>query len=159
LVGIPSLEPTRPGGAAPMTPLERLKAARDRLPVLPVEPYAIQAEASAPHPPPPDGSRTVRLFSGKVPRRPDPSGQHLEKHWYDCLSYPFRAARLCLGLAMILTVLSAGVAMILPRLLAEPPEGAYALLAFHAAWVAVVLVLAGLPCGFLEAVLESASGG
>ena len=157
LVGIPALQPTRPGGAAPMTPLERLRHARDRQP-LPVEAAPPPVDRS-PDPVPPGGSRRVRLISGKVPRRPDPTGAHLEKHWYNCLSYPLRAWRICLGLAVMLSVLTAMVAMLLPHLLADPPTGTWALVAFHAGWVAVVLFTFGLPCSFLEAVLESASAG
>jgi hypothetical protein len=159
LVGIPSLQPTRPGGAGPMTPLERLRHARESKPLPPPEEVAPKAEAPEPPPPPPGGSRTVRLLAGKVSRRPDPSGQNLEKHWYQCLSYPLRAFRLCVGLALILTALSAAVAMLLPRLLAAPPEGPLALLAFHSTWALGILLIAGLPCSFLEAVMESASAG
>lgn len=158
LVGIPSLQPTTPGGAAPMTPLERLRHARDRKPI-PAQKAAPQDEGPPPIAPPTGPSRRVRLLAGKVHRRPDPTGAHLEKHWHQCLAYPFRAFRLCLGLALILSFLSAGVSMILPRLLRETPEGPWALLAFHTAWVAAVLLLAGLPCSFLEAVLESAAAG
>lgn len=158
LVGIPALRPALPGAAGPMTPLERLRHARDRKPLPPPEQPAAQLEAPA-APKPPGGSRTVRLLAGKISRRPDPTGAHLEKRWYECLSYPLRAFRLCVGLALILTALNAAVAMLLPRLLAEPPEGPWALAAFHSTWALGVLLIAGLPCSFLEAVMESASAG
>src|SRR5262249_20226099 len=158
-VGIPALKPNTPDGAPPMTPLERLRHARDRKPAPPAfaPPAAVEEnpEPALLLPPTPDGTRRVRPLPGHAPPRPPPPARPSEGGWYRCLPSPLRASRLCRGLAVVLTALPAAVAMLLPRLLADPPAGPLALAAFHAGWLAVVLVAAGLPCGFLDAVLES----
>jgi hypothetical protein len=162
-VGIPALKPTHAGTpAAPLSPLERLRHARKR----PQVPAVAAPPGSAPEPesqPPPAARpidiRRVRLLSSRGTRPAHPTGRHLEEHWYECLLYPLRALRLCLGLALFLTVLSAVMAVFLPLLLAEPRSDPWALALLRLACVLVVLLTIGLPCSFLECVLNSAAEG
>jgi hypothetical protein len=155
-VGIPSLKPTLPGGAPPLSPQERLRHARTQKPPPGAAP-APRAEAP-PAAPAPVETRVVRLLSTRA-QRPARTGQHLEKRWYECLAYPFRAARLCLGLALFLTVLSAVGAVEVPVLLDEPPAEPWALALFRLSWVLFLVVIVGVPCSFLDRVLASASAG
>jgi hypothetical protein len=160
-VGIPSLKPTHPGTtAAPMTPLERLRHARHRAP-LPAATPAPQEEIAKPPAPRRVDPRLVRLLSSRGIRRPELTGRHLEKNWNECLVYPLRAWRLCLGLALLLTLLSAGFAVFLPRLLAEPTSDpqSVAFVALRMACGLLLLLTFAFPCSFLECVLTSAVAG
>jgi hypothetical protein len=154
-VGIPSRRPIHPGGAAPMTPLERQRHARNQPPS---EPATAQTESPTPAEPQPVDTRLVRLLSRRGNRR-DLTGRHLEKHWGGCLLYPFRAWRLCLGLAVFLTVFSAGLAVFLPHMLAKPPDDPTALAASRVSCVLLLLLLVGPPGVFLVCVLASAVDG
>lgn len=155
MVGIPALQPTVAGGAAPMTPQERIQAARAR------KPSSADDTAAGPdaEPAAADGQR-VRLFSERAKTRPRPSGRHLEKHWYECLLYPLRARRLCFGLALILTAFSAVLAMYLPFLVTAPSvEDPYPALGLYLTWAILIVWIIGLPCSFLDRVLASAAQG
>jgi hypothetical protein len=156
-VGIPPLTPLGPGLAAPMTPDERRKLAYERR--TRAAPVAAPAAPSAPPAPAashPIDIRIVRLLSSKGQRRPELQGRHLESRWSEFLLYPLRAWHLCLELAVLLTVLSAGTAIFLPRLLADP-LGHSGWTVFHLSWV--LLLLFGVPCSFLDCVLASAVAG
>lgn len=158
LVGVPGLEPTVAGGASPMTPQERARAARDRALIEALAsdiPGLAPREESVTSKP-----RRVGLLSAKEASKRERSNRHLEKHWYECLVYPLRAWRLCLLLALSLTVLSVGLAMFVPRLIQTPEtDEPMAVAAIHLTWVLIALFLAGLPCSFLDRVLASAAGG
>jgi hypothetical protein len=161
LVGVPGLDPTVAGGEGVMTPQERLRRARENPPT-PAEAAAgelldalAKEEAATPKP-----QRRVRLMSEKEARKQERSNRHLERHWYESLLYPLRAWRLCLVLALVLTSLSVALATFVPRLLhdAEPADAWEAAMT-HVVWVLPALLIAGLPCSFLERVLVSAAGG
>jgi hypothetical protein len=92
-------------------------------------------------------------------RRQHKRKRELEKHSSECLLYPLHAWRICLGLALLFTVLSAGFARLLPQLLAEPPSDPRMQALFLFMWIPIVVLLVGLPCGFLESVLASAVAG
>jgi hypothetical protein len=160
-VGVPSLRPTQTGTvAAPLTPLERLRHARNRAPL----PSGTSAPSAPPDQPPPAAprpgdSRLVHLLSSRGTRRPNLSGRHLEKHWYQCLQYPLRACHFCFGLSLTLTLCSGAVAVLLPLLLSEPPTDSWALGFFYAGCGLLLVLLVGLPCSFLEMVLASAMAG
>src|SRR6059036_1063667 len=113
-VGIPGLKPTQRGTeAAPLSPIQRLRHARERKP-LPTATPALPPESPPPARRPAD-PRLVHLLSSRGMRQPHLTGRHLEEHWYECLVYPLRAWRLCLGLALFLTLLSAAVSLFMPR--------------------------------------------
>ena len=119
-VGVPSLEPAVAGGQRAMTPQERVRHARNN----PPPPEAVAAETLLQEvlAGPKAAGRRVRLHSAKGPRRP--TTRRLEQHWYEFLIYPLSAWRLCLGLAVGLTVLSAGLLVWLPTQLntTEPAD-------------------------------------
>jgi hypothetical protein len=163
-VGIPALKPTGPvAGVAPLTPLERLRRARDRKP--------LSGDQSAPPPetpaagpmprgvPRPLDPRVVHLLSKKGKRRAELVGRHLEKHWAEFLLYPIRAWRFCLTIALFLTVLSLLGALALPLFLAETSVESWQMPMSYAGGVLLVVVIVGLPCSFLDCVLASAAAG
>jgi hypothetical protein len=160
-VGIPSLLPNVPGGLGPMTPFERQVQTRRR-----------EREAGVPAAPPPGSAlplaparanpAIVRLLAVRGKRTADPSGRPLEERWYECLRYPLRAGRLCLSLALLLTVFSAGAALVLPGWLARYSANPYGegLLDQHAPLIVFLLVMvSGIPCSFLDCVLSSSVEG
>ena len=111
-----------------MTPQERVRHARDN----PPRPEAAAAETLLQEmlAGPKAAGRRVRLHSGKAPRRP--SSRRLEQHWYEFLIYPLSAWRLCLGLAIMLTILSAVLLVWLPtRLNATEPADDWGTRAFY----------------------------
>jgi hypothetical protein len=155
-VGVPSLEPTVVGGQRPMTPRERIRHTRNN----PPPPEAVAAEMLLREvlAGPKEAGRRVRLRSGDGPRRPPT--RPLERHWYEFLIYPLSAWRLCLGLAVALTLLSAGLLVWLPtRLNTTGPADDWAERAFYLSVSLIAILTAGLPCTFLERVLASAAGG
>jgi hypothetical protein len=159
LVGVPALEPTVAGGAAPMTPQERARAARDRALLEALAPD-IPDFGRPEGPPAPKAPRRVGFLSEKEARKRERSNRHLEKRWYESLLYPLRAWRLCFALALVLTALSVGLSVWVPHLINRPEtEDPSALAATHLTWVLIALFVAGLPCSFLDRVLASAAGG
>src|SRR5260370_3706922 len=161
-VGIPSIKPTHPGTlAGPMTKKERLRHARQNAPPAGqgAGPDTRRADfQSAPQATGPTiDSRLVQLLSSRGVRRRQSTGRHLEKHWYQCLWYPLRAWALCLGLAEFLTLLSSGVAVVLPHWLVEPPSDPVSLNAIRLACVVLPILILGIPFSFLDAVLASAA--
>ena len=155
-VGVPSLEPAVAGGQRAMTPQERVRHARAN----PPPPEAVAAEALLEEmlAGPKTMGRRVRLHSAKAPRRP--ATRRLEQHWYEFLIYPLSAWRLCLGLAILLTLLSAVLLVWLPTHLNEiEPADDWATRAFYLNIVVIAALLASLPCTFLERVLVSATRG
>jgi hypothetical protein len=158
-VGIPSLQPTHRGTvAAPLTPLERQRLARER-PLPPTPAPAPQPAAAAPAAPRPVAVGLVRLLSDKAKRRADLTGRDLEKHWHECLLYPLRAWRLCLWLSVFLTALSVAGALVVPGVLAEAPADPLALAVLRLACVLLLVLVVGVPCSFLDCVLASAAAG
>jgi hypothetical protein len=162
-VGIPSRQPTHSGAVAtPLTPLERMRQARTRAPA-PAAPAALQ-DSPRPAVPRALDPRLVHLLTSRGTRRPDLTGRRLEKHWYECLVYPFRAWQLFLGLALILTLISTGASVFLPQLLFEPtaiPSSVsfVRLICVFFLSTMLLIVVVGLPCSFLECVLSSAAAG
>jgi hypothetical protein len=139
-----------------MTPQERVRHARDN----PPSPEAVAAETLLQEmlAGPKAAGRRVRLHSGNRPRRP--ASRRLEQHWYESLSYPLSAWRLCLALAIMLTVLSAGLLVWLPtRLNTTELADDWETRGFYLNVVVIALLLAGPPCTFLERVLASATRG
>ena len=154
-VGIPALAPTNPGHVPPLSPLERQRLARARAPVPKPTP---EPKPAAPTPPRPINPRIVRLLPAAGKRHPDLVGRRLEQHWHECLLYPLRAWRLCLGLAVILTALTTVIALFLPRLVAETTNS-LSQAALRVTLVALSLVAVALPCSFLDCVLASSAAG
>jgi hypothetical protein len=138
-----------------MTPQERLRYAQKRK-QMGEEPPA-EPEPAAPAKPKKASPHFVRLLSNRAQRPPDPGTRHLEKHWYECLLYPLRAWRLCLGLAVFLAFMGGGMALILPPVLNDPESSSLPVII--TSLVCAVLMLFGLPCSFLECVITSASAG
>src|SRR5439155_65925 len=139
-VGVPSLQPTGRGATlGPMSPAERLQARLVARSVSLSSPDAPSAEVVAP----PSFDRSdsspdnvlvqhlrLRLAIGLVRqltrRRWRPA--EMERHWYQCLFFPIRAWPLVLGLAIVLTGLSGGIALALPSLLSDSrAEGSWLL--------------------------------
>jgi hypothetical protein len=58
-----------------------------------------------------------------------------------------------------MTLLTALLALLLPRMLAETPTDPWTLAAVRASWVLIPLLFVGLPCSFLDLVLVSAMKG
>jgi hypothetical protein len=158
LAGVPALTPTNPEGAAPLTPAERVRRNGDR-----GSPPLAALPPPAPLPPRPTlrpvDTRVVRLLSRHQERRPALTARHLEKRWHECLLYPLRARYFCVGIALMLTVVSAGMTAYLPGLLAEPPADPWALAGFSLCWALLLVLAVGLPCSFLDCVLASAAQG
>jgi hypothetical protein len=174
-VGIPARQPTHEGtSAGPMTPIERLKAQRLRPPtrtlpdatplpkkVVPQRPPA-RAEStfptdeavSAPQPPDP---ALVRQVLARTPHL-TPRKRQMEERWYQCLFYPFRAWFLVFGLAIVLTVLTGCLALLIPHFLAQETTLGMRLL-LGAPAVFIVLMILGYVCAFLDCVLASATAG
>src|SRR5262249_44592908 len=69
-VGIPALAPTNPGHVPPLSPLERLRLARQRAPV-PVSKSPSEAKPATPAPQRPINPHVVRLLSTAGKRHPD----------------------------------------------------------------------------------------
>jgi hypothetical protein len=111
-VGIPSLQPTHPGiFAAPLTPQERRR--------LRGEPSRDHQEAEQASLPDGRGSDQSSLPDGRGSDTPTPRlrrRRQLETRWTECLIYPFLSWRLLLILALMLTVLSACLVLLLPEM-------------------------------------------
>src|SRR5262245_52201316 len=95
-VGIPSLQPTQAGTvAAPMTPDERRRHARQRALVSSVAPAAAP-ERPAPGRPRPRDADPIPVLTNREKRRRERAKRELEKTSSQCLLYPLYAWRLCL---------------------------------------------------------------
>jgi hypothetical protein len=83
------------------------------------------------------------------------SREQVERHWYQCLVYPIRAWPLVLGLAVLLTGFSGGIALALPHVLADLRADASWLV--QASWLffSIPLLIAGYACGLLDCALLS----
>jgi hypothetical protein len=143
--------------------------ARTRPPVLGTEysvpstqysaPSAPLAPAGVPAPRPLDPTavrlRKVRKHQRQYASRYD---WPLEKHWYECLWYPFRAWPVALALAAAMTPLTVALALVVPRLLRE--------MVFDAKIITVAavcslgpLLIPAYVCAFLDCVLAAAMAG
>ena len=134
-VGVPTLQPTHRGTEpAPLTPTERARRGH----------YEASDDRAA------AGERAEG--DSKRPRRLPRRALALEKHWFQCLLYPFHVLPLVAGFAVILTLISLGIAA-WPELRTQAHWGA---------WLAVLGALAGvlgLVAAFLNGVLASAALG
>jgi hypothetical protein len=146
------------GGEGPLSPLERMRLAGKRK-IPRVTPEVTEPE-SAPDAPPLATGERVRLLSRKSKRPERGRRQEPEKYGYQSLLYPLLAWRLCLALAVVLTLATASLALFLPELLDEPPADPWAQAGLYLL-VGVIVggVLIGLPSSFLESVLLSAMEG
>jgi hypothetical protein len=177
-VGIPSLRPTHSGTtSAPLTPAERQRTRRCvppaqlsarqtpgadvatgstiNEPPAPINlPPAAGVEQSQPAPLDPG---LVRLVKTSMPRSRWQRRQ-LEAHWYECLSYPFRAWPLVLGLAAALTALSGVALFVLTGEFEFPAEPAGHWL-LYSGFLLVALPIWAYACGLLDCVLTSALAG
>jgi hypothetical protein len=162
LVGIPSREPTRPGGEAPLSLLDAAPGGERK--TAHTSPSAVLAKVAATLAVPPEvpgiDRRVVHLLSLRGRRRPRPSEQRpLETHWYECLRYPLYAWRYALALAAFMALYSAGVARFAPPIIAEPPTDPWTLAAVRISGVLLLVLTIGVPCSFLDCVLVSAIHG
>jgi hypothetical protein len=182
-VGVPSLKPTHPGtDAAPMTPQERLRHARENK--LQSQPFPDNASFSSGPPIPVNTSITtqwdrvvqlnpprrdqpvvlstprgvnpdlVTVVSSKRTRRQDLQTRQLERHWSECLVYPFRVWKWFFGLALLLTISTVAALFSIPEMAAEM-EGEMVLLF----WGPILVLVLGGACAFLDCVLASALAG
>jgi hypothetical protein len=152
LVGVPSLQPTQRGTvAAPISPAERAKLGRYGEAW---EAESAAATATATESPPGTESADGRDASPKPRRRPR-RDMALEKHWYECLLFPFYAWRLLLPLAAAMTALTGVGALAWPELgsIQAPPWQVWLV-----CWAAPFLALS-YACGYLQCVLASAAAG
>lgn len=107
-VGVPSLRPTHGGTqAAPLTPFEAYRRRREQSadwaePSTPTSSGIMDLTDAAPPPTPPTPQPRKRTPKPR-PRR------QLEKHWSECLAYPFLNWKLLLFLAFLLSVTMIGV--------------------------------------------------
>jgi hypothetical protein len=158
-VGIPSLKPTHAGTTlAPLTPFERMQQARRaaaaptttaiRPEAPPSAPAALQAE-----------THLVRLVSNRARRRPPLRKRNLELEWHQFLVYPLRAWQLCLTRALFLAILCVCIAFFLPFVFIHLPENALALWGTRACIIVLLVPIVGIPCSFLDCVLDSAAAG
>jgi hypothetical protein len=81
----------------------------------------------------------------------------MEKYWYECLGYPFRAFPLVIGSALALSLLTAAFALLIPQVWAETPGDAR-LVPILMTFLLPIMVVAYV-CGFLDCVLASAADG
>jgi hypothetical protein len=147
-VGIPSLQPTHPGiFAAPLTPQERRRLRGE-----PSRDHQEAEQASLPDgrgsDVPPKQARTPRLR-----RR-----RQLETRWTECLIYPFLSWRLLLILALMLTVLSACLVLLLPEMPRFSEMSRKEWLPYSPCLLVPLLIVA-YTCGTLECALRSALAG
>jgi hypothetical protein len=155
LVGIPSPEPIRAGGAAPLSLLDS-SPSRERKPAPPLH---LSPQAIPPDVPGID-RRVVHLLSLRGRRQPRTSKQRpLEDHWYECLRYPLHAWRFALVLAAFMALYSASLARFAPSLLAEPPTDPWTLAGARVSGILLLILTIGVPCSFFDCVLESAVKG
>ncbi len=156
-VGIPSMRPTHAGtAAAPMTPQERLRHRLD-------DPFAHAPDTTFPTnsstqiaaapPPEPPAALTDRKLARRLRRI-----RHLEAHWYECVSYPFFSLRALLSLMWALTLLSAGIVLLIPELhrFAGMTPNEWLL---YAPALLIPVVLISCACGSVECALTSALAG
>jgi hypothetical protein len=109
--------------------------------------------------PRPGDERVLGILKARhAPRRPK-SERHLEDYWYECLSYPLRAWPLCLIVSVVLTLMTAGLAVYLPRVIADAPDDAWTLLMVRASWGLILVMIVGVPCSYLDCILASAVRG
>src|SRR5919201_2533122 len=182
-VGIPSQQPTQRGTEAdPMTPAERMRTRRNADPQPWAAPglvirelssgapasggsYAPGDDPSAPavpavpdpqqvwRPPADPGATRVELVRKRPRRRAG-----LETHWSHCFLYPFSAIQLLGSLALGLTVLTGGTALLLPRMIdlrLAPLIHSFLCLPY----ALIPLGVVGYVWGWLESVLASAATG
>ncbi len=152
-VGIPSLRPTHAGTlAAPLTPQERRRLRRLGKPddALAGEPAATLT-ADLPSFNPPAVSLRKRTACDPWPRQ-------LETCWYECLAYPFFNGRLLLALALVLTLLSGAMILLIPQLppFAEMSAGQW--LTCSPLPLAFLLLLV-CTCAIVECALKTALAG
>jgi hypothetical protein len=114
---------------------------------------------AVPQPRPADPT-TVRLKKNRKPHRQFTSRYDwpLERGWYQCLWYPFRAWPLILALAFGLMWLTTAAALLLPRAMTETPWDTFSITTGLVSLVGPVLLL-GYVFGFLDCVLASAAVG
>src|SRR5262249_36587391 len=159
-VGVPSLNSGQMAGSAPLTPLERLRLARNRKP-LPVEVPSSQPEGPPPAVTQTTEARVPRPVDGQGPARSSSPRGAGEGIWRRCLLSPFRAWSLWLPLALVLTLLSvllaATVAWIEPDLLALPDGSPLGI--SHLVSLLLLLTVVALVWSFLEGVLALAMAG
>jgi hypothetical protein len=102
--------------------------------------------------------RITRLLSLRRDRRPGRATRHLEEHWYECLLYPLRAWPLCLGLAFLMTPISA-VVLFSPALVGDVPADGWSLATVRFSEFMLLLLIVGLPGNFFDQVLTRAARG
>jgi hypothetical protein len=152
LVGVPSLQATHRGTVpAPMTPAEKGKLKpRDVIPIPAPDSLAAAAQDVFEF-----GSPEARTDDGKLqPRRRSRRLLALEKHWYQCLLFPFYAWHMVIGLSFGLTILSGIFVIAVPEFGSLPATWWVWLIV----WAAPFVVF-GYVCGFLQCVLGSAAAG
>ena len=178
-VGIPTNQPTHGGTqAAPMAPLDRLRARRVVPPPVATPPYRPprpQADrpqipglqVAPPHPPQPPPVpvedqpmdpllvrlRNSRQTKHKRLRMREP--WQMESHWYQCLAYPFRAWPLVLSFSILLTLLTGGAVLVL-RAVSDMENTPWWFLALSPPCVLIPAVAVGYVCGFLDCIVTSA---
>jgi hypothetical protein len=93
-----------------------------------------------------------------VPPRSRLYGWRPEKHWFECLDYPFRAWQLVVVLATGLALIAGVGAFLFPRLLEARAESPHFLFLLAPYWLVPAFVLS-YACGFFDATLTTAVAG
>jgi hypothetical protein len=167
-VGIPSLQPTHPeANAGPLSPAERLRERQRRKAEPPFVPGKLSDDTAGDLADPP----RIPVLEPALPPRPpllEPIqtsrirrrlyGWRPEKHWFECLDYPFRAWQLVVVLATSLALIGGVGTFLLPRLLEARQESPHFLFLLAPYWLVPAVVLC-YGCGFLDATLNSAVAG
>ncbi|HLJ95057.1 MAG TPA: hypothetical protein VKU02_17915 [Gemmataceae bacterium] len=141
------MNPPTPRPAPIVTPAEEITPPS-------LDPLDIQADSvSVSHPERPLANGLVRQV-----KRPGWRLRELETHWYQCLGYPIAAWPLLCVLSIVLTAVSGGIALALPRLLSEGRAEGTGLL-----WISLfclpLLVVLGYVLGILDGAFTSALSG
>lgn len=161
MVGIPSLQPTHRGASAGPISVEEWEARRRLAPAEPAaeasceSPATIETEEK-PHrgfrdrwrgKGQPDNGRRGKATQRRIGA--------LEKHWFQCIAFPFQARHLLLLFAMALTTLAAAAVVHVPVFLDMSSQGDWRWLW----WTLVPLLAGGYLSSFFHCVLSSAAAG
>ncbi len=152
-VGIPAIESRQRGAPVPWP--RPHPAASPAAPPATTAPLPAAPLQAAPLPADPRVVRLLSVRGGRPPR----SGRHLETCWQECLRYPVRAWPLCAGMALVMMAFTAGMALFLPSLLAEPPTDLWTLIGVRVSQLFLLVLTVGVPASFLDRVLVSAAAG
>jgi hypothetical protein len=170
-VGIPSRQaPVRGAPAGPLSPAEKFHTRRvvPRTESIFSELVSAEPEALSPSPAA-NVIATVPVPAALAPDAVQPAAPpkrkrgyfrrgQMETHWYHCLLYPLRALPLVLGLAVILTLVTGVLVLLIPELL-ELRMHPWWHAALCSTYLLVPLAMVGYACASLDCVLDAGLAG